>query len=235
MTAPTNGAAGIIPAVLHTYMRFTPGASDADASGSCWWVGPSGSWSNGTPRSPELRWGCQGEVGSACAMAAAGLCEVLGGTPAQVENAAEIGIEHNLGLTCDPVGGLVQIPCIERNAVAAVKAISAAQLALHGDGSHRVSLDQVIATLRQTGGGHAVRVQGDLPGGRSRRQRRRLLTSPRLDELPSPPVADSNLRIVTRLRADELSGVVVLLNASAATLISVLAARASAARCSAPV
>ena len=95
--------------------------------------------------------GCQGEVGSACAMAAGGLCEVLGGTPPQVENAAEIGIEHNLGLTCDPVGGLVQIPCIERNAIASVKAINAARLAMHGDGSHRVSLDKVIETMRQTG------------------------------------------------------------------------------------
>ncbi|TAK92826.1 MAG: L-serine ammonia-lyase, partial [Aquabacterium sp.] len=95
--------------------------------------------------------GCQGEVGVACSIAAAGLCAVLGGTPAQIENAAEIGMEHHLGLTCDPVGGLVQIPCIERNAIAAVKAINAARLALHGDGSHRVSLDKVIQTMRETG------------------------------------------------------------------------------------
>ena len=95
--------------------------------------------------------GCQGEVGSACAMAAAGLAQVLGGTPAQVENAAEIGLEHNLGLTCDPIGGLVQVPCIERNAMAAVKAINAAQLALNGDGTHRVTLDQAIRTMRDTG------------------------------------------------------------------------------------
>ncbi|GAY10996.1 L-serine ammonia-lyase [Pseudonocardia sp. N23] len=151
VTAPTNGAAGIIPAVLHTYMRFTPGASDADAVRFLLAGGAIGLLVKRHASISGAEMGCQGEVGSACAMAAAGLCEVLGGTPAQVENAAEIGIEHNLGLTCDPVGGLVQIPCIERNAVAAVKAISAAQLALHGDGSHRVSLDQVIATLRQTG------------------------------------------------------------------------------------
>jgi L-serine dehydratase len=121
VTAPTNGAAGIVPAVLHYYVKFVPGADD---DGVIRFLLISGA---------EV--GCQGEVGSACSMAAAGLCEVLGGTPAQVENAAEVGIEHNLGLTCDPVGGLVQIPCIERNAIASVKAINAARLALHGDGS----------------------------------------------------------------------------------------------------
>ncbi|UVJ40475.1 L-serine ammonia-lyase [Arthrobacter sp. CJ23] len=151
VTAPTNGAAGIVPAVLHYYTKFVPGADDdgvvrfllaAAAVGILFKI-------NASISGAEV--GCQGEVGSACSMAAAGLCEVLGGTPAQVENAAEVGIEHNLGLTCDPVGGLVQIPCIERNAIASVKAINAARLALHGDGSHKVSLDKAIKTMRETG------------------------------------------------------------------------------------
>lgn len=151
VTAPTNGAAGIVPAVLHYYVKFVPGANDdgvirfllaAAAVGILFKI-------NASISGAEV--GCQGEVGSACSMAAAGLCEVLGGTPAQVENAAEVGIEHNLGLTCDPVGGLVQIPCIERNAIASVKAINAARLALHGDGSHKVSLDKAIKTMRETG------------------------------------------------------------------------------------
>jgi L-serine dehydratase len=151
VTAPTNGAAGIIPAVLHYYMRFVPGATDdavirflltASAIGMLF-------KSNASISGAEV--GCQGEVGSACSMAAAGLAEVLGATPAQVENAAEIGIEHNLGLTCDPIGGLVQIPCIERNAMASTKAINAARMALRGDGTHHVSLDQAIATMRETG------------------------------------------------------------------------------------
>ncbi|THJ66542.1 L-serine ammonia-lyase [Arthrobacter echini] len=151
VTAPTNGAAGIIPAVLHYYTKFVPGADDdgvvrflltAAAVGILFKL-------NASISGAEV--GCQGEVGSACSMAAAGLCEVIGGTPAQVENAAEVGIEHNLGLTCDPVGGLVQIPCIERNAIASVKAINAARLALHGDGSHKVSLDKAIKTMRETG------------------------------------------------------------------------------------
>ncbi len=151
VTAPTNGAAGIVPAVLHYYTKFVPGANDdgvvrfllaAAAVGILFKI-------NASISGAEV--GCQGEVGSACSMAAAGLCEVLGGTPAQVENAAEVGIEHNLGLTCDPVGGLVQIPCIERNAIASVKAINAARLALHGDGSHKVSLDKAIKTMRETG------------------------------------------------------------------------------------
>ncbi len=151
VTAPTNGAAGIIPAVLHYYTKFVPGADDdgvvtflltAAAVGILFKL-------NASISGAEV--GCQGEVGSACSMAAAGLCEVLGGTPAQVENAAEVGIEHNLGLTCDPVGGLVQIPCIERNAIASVKAINAARLSLHGDGSHKVSLDKAIKTMRETG------------------------------------------------------------------------------------
>ncbi|MBM9468579.1 L-serine ammonia-lyase [Nakamurella leprariae] len=151
VTAPTNGAAGIIPAVLHHYVRSVPGADDdgvvrflltAAAIGILFKV-------NASISGAEV--GCQGEVGSACAMAAGALCEVLGGTPEQVENAAEVGIEHNLGLTCDPVGGLVQVPCIERNAVASVKAINAARLARHGDGTHRVTLDQAIRTMRDTG------------------------------------------------------------------------------------
>jgi len=151
VTAPTNGAAGIIPAVLHYYMRFISGASDdmvvrflltAAAIGILY-------KKNASISGAEV--GCQGEVGSACSMAAGALAEVLGGTPSQVENAAEIGMEHNLGLTCDPVGGLVQVPCIERNAMAAVKAIHAARMALRGDGSHFVSLDKVILTMRKTG------------------------------------------------------------------------------------
>ncbi|GAA1858003.1 L-serine ammonia-lyase [Brevibacterium marinum] len=169
VTAPTNGAAGIIPAVLHYMDRFVVGdvdAVNAEASGSLAEAGRASDDAvvtflltagaigllfkrNASISGAEV--GCQGEVGSACAMAAAGLCAVLGGTPEQVENAAEIGLEHNLGLTCDPVGGLVQVPCIERNAIASVKAINAARLAMHGDGSHRVSLDQAIETMRQTG------------------------------------------------------------------------------------
>jgi L-serine dehydratase len=151
VTAPTNGAAGIVPAVAHYYLRFVPGASiegirkyllTATAIGSLFKANASISGAEG---------GCQAEVGSACAMAAGALCAVLGGTPRQVENAAEIAMEHHLGLTCDPVGGLVQIPCIERNAIASSTAVSAARLALHGDGSHLVSLDTVIETMRQTG------------------------------------------------------------------------------------
>lgn len=151
VTAPTNGAAGIIPAVLHYYHRFCPGASDdgtvrflltAAAIGTLFKI-------NASISGAEV--GCQGEVGSACSMAAGGLAEVLGGTPEQVENAAEIGMEHNLGLTCDPIGGLVQVPCIERNAMGAVKAINAARLAMRGDGKHFVSLDKVIKTMRETG------------------------------------------------------------------------------------
>ena len=151
VTAPTNGAAGIVPAVAHYYLRFVPGSSlegirqyllTATAIGSLFKANASISGAEG---------GCQAEVGSACAMAAGALCAVLGGTPRQVENAAEIAMEHHLGLTCDPVGGLVQIPCIERNAIASSTAVSAARLALHGDGRHLVSLDTVIETMRQTG------------------------------------------------------------------------------------
>jgi len=151
VTAPTNGAAGIIPAVLHYYSRFVPGASDDGAVRFLLAAGAVGRLFKENASISGAEVGCQGEVGSACAMAAAGLTEVLGGSPAQVENAAEIGMEHNLGLTCDPVGGLVQVPCIERNAMAAVKAINAARLALKGDGEHFVSLDKVIRTMRITG------------------------------------------------------------------------------------
>jgi L-serine dehydratase len=151
VTAPTNGAAGIVPAVLHYYNHFVPGADDDGVVRFLLTAGAVGVLLKENASISGAEVGCQGEVGSACSMAAAGLAEVLGGTPEQVENAAEIAMEHNLGLTCDPVGGLVQIPCIERNAIASVKAITAARMALHGDGAHHVSLDKVIATMRETG------------------------------------------------------------------------------------
>ena len=151
VTAPTNGAAGIVPAVLHYWRRFVHGSSDAGVVDFLLTAGAIGLLYKENASISGAEVGCQGEVGVACSMAAAGLCAVLGGTPAQVENAAEIGMEHHLGLTCDPVGGLVQIPCIERNAIAAVKAINAARMALRGDGTHHVSLDKVIKTMRETG------------------------------------------------------------------------------------
>ncbi len=151
VTAPTNGAAGIIPAVLHYYDRFVSGASPEGIQTFFLAAAAVGSLIKRNASISGAEVGCQGEVGSACAMAAAGLAAALGATNAQVENAAEIGLEHNLGLTCDPIAGLVQIPCIERNALASVKAINAARLAMHGDGSHLVSLDQVIRTMRDTG------------------------------------------------------------------------------------
>jgi len=156
VTAPTNGAAGIIPAVLHYWVRFVAGGRSAaeveDGIVRFLLTGAAiGILAKTNASISGAEVGCQGEVGSACAMAAGALCEVLGGSPAQVENAAEVGIEHNLGLTCDPVGGLVQIPCIERNAIASVKAINAARLAIHGDGSHKVSLDKALKTMRETG------------------------------------------------------------------------------------
>jgi L-serine dehydratase len=151
VTAPTNGAAGIIPAVGHYYLRFVPGAGRAGLREFLLTAAAIGSLCKTNASISGAEAGCQGEVGSACAMAAGALCAVLGGSPHQVENAAEIAMEHHLGLTCDPVGGLVQIPCIERNAIAASTAVSAARLALHGDGTHRVSLDTVIETMRQTG------------------------------------------------------------------------------------
>lgn len=151
VTAPTNGAAGIIPAVLHYYMRFCPGADEDGAVDFLLTAAAVGLLFKRNASISGAEVGCQGEVGSACSMAAAGLTEVLGGTPQQAENAAEIAMEHNLGLTCDPIGGLVQIPCIERNAMASIKAINASRLALRGDGRHFVSLDKVIATMRATG------------------------------------------------------------------------------------
>jgi L-serine dehydratase len=151
VTAPTNGAAGILPAVLHYYVRFVPGASDDSVVRFLLTAAAIGVLYKENASISGAEVGCQGEVGSACSMAAGALCEVLGGTPLQAENAAEIGMEHNLGLTCDPIGGLVQVPCIERNAMAAVKAINAARIALRGDGQHIVSLDKVIKTMRETG------------------------------------------------------------------------------------
>ena len=151
VTAPTNGAAGIVPAVLHYYMRFVPGANLEGVERFLLTAAAIGILYKENASISGAEVGCQGEVGVACSMAAGALCEVLGGTPQQVENAAEIGMEHNLGLTCDPVGGLVQVPCIERNAMGSVKAINAARLALRGDGHHFISLDKVIRTMRQTG------------------------------------------------------------------------------------
>lgn len=151
VTAPTNGAAGIVPAVLAYYLKFEPDACDQDIVNFLLAAGAIGILCKKNASISGAEVGCQGEVGSACAMAAAGLADVLGGSPKQVENAAEIGLEHNLGLTCDPIAGLVQVPCIERNAIASVKAINAARMALHGDGDHFVSLDKVIRTMRDTG------------------------------------------------------------------------------------
>ena len=151
VTAPTNGAAGIIPALLHYYMRFVPGADEDGVVRFLLTAAAIGILYKENASISGAEVGCQGEVGVACSMGAGALCEVLGGTPQQVENAAEIGMEHNLGLTCDPVGGLVQVPCIERNAMGAVKAINAARMALRGDGRHFISLDKVIRTMRQTG------------------------------------------------------------------------------------
>jgi len=151
VTAPTNGAAGIIPAVMHYYQRFVDGADEEGILRFLLTAAAIGILYKQNASISGAEMGCQGEVGVACSMAAGGLVSAMQGSDAQIENAAEIGMEHNLGLTCDPVGGLVQIPCIERNAMGAVKAINAARLAMHGDGQHRVSLDQVISTMRQTG------------------------------------------------------------------------------------
>ncbi|MGR9116375.1 MAG: L-serine ammonia-lyase [Gammaproteobacteria bacterium] len=165
VTAPTNGAAGIIPAVMHYYWRFFKGANE---DGIVRFLLTAGAIAilykeNASLSGAEV--GCQGEVGVACSMAAGALAEVLGGTPEQVENAAEIGMEHNLGLTCDPVGGLVQVPCIERNAMGSVKAINAARIALRGDGSHFVSLDKVIKTMRDTGADMKTKYKETSRGG----------------------------------------------------------------------
>jgi L-serine dehydratase len=165
VTAPTNGAAGIVPAVLHYYTRFVPGASDAGVIDFLLTAAAIGILYKENASISGAEVGCQGEVGVACSMAAAALCAVMGGVPEQVENAAEIGMEHHLGLTCDPVGGLVQIPCIERNAIASVKAINAARMALRGDGSHFVSLDKVIKTMRETGADMKTKYKETARGG----------------------------------------------------------------------
>ncbi|MBF9067399.1 L-serine ammonia-lyase [Streptacidiphilus fuscans] len=165
VTAPTNGAAGIIPAVLHYYLNFIPGADEDGIVRFLLAAGAVGMLFKENASISGAEVGCQGEVGSACSMAAGGLAEVLGGTPEQVENAAEIGIEHNLGLTCDPVGGLVQIPCIERNGMAAVKAVTAARMALRGDGRHHVSLDKAIKTMKETGADMKVKYKETSRGG----------------------------------------------------------------------
>ena len=165
VTAPTNGAAGIIPAVLHYYMNFVPGADEEGVVRFMLAAGAIGMLFKENASISGAEVGCQGEVGSACSMAAGALAEVLGGSPEQVENAAEIGMEHNLGLTCDPVGGLVQIPCIERNGMAAVKAVTAARMAMRGDGSHKVSLDKVIKTMKETGADMSVKYKETARGG----------------------------------------------------------------------
>ena len=165
VTAPTNGAAGIIPAVLQYYVRFVPDADDAGVVDFLLTAAAIGILYKENASISGAEVGCQGEVGVACSMAAGALCAVMGGTPAQAENAAEIGMEHHLGLTCDPVGGLVQIPCIERNAIASVKAINAARMALHGDGTHHVSLDQVIKTMRETGADMKTKYKETARGG----------------------------------------------------------------------
>ncbi|MEA5053279.1 MAG: L-serine ammonia-lyase [Propionicimonas sp.] len=165
VTAPTNGAAGVIPAVLEYYTRFVPGAGDRGVIRFLLTAGGIGAIIKEQASISGAEVGCQGEIGAACSMAAAGMAAVMGGTPAQVENAAEIGMEHNLGLTCDPVGGLVQIPCIERNAIAAVKAITAARTALRGDGTHIVSFDNVLKTMRQTGKDMSIKYKETARGG----------------------------------------------------------------------
>ena len=165
VTAPTNGAAGIIPAVLHYYTRFVAGAGEAGVIDFLLTAGAIGMLYKENASISGAEVGCQGEVGVACSMAAGALAAVMGGTPAQVENAAEIGMEHHLGLTCDPVGGLVQIPCIERNAIASVKALNAARMALRGDGTHHVSLDKVIKTMRETGADMMTKYKETARGG----------------------------------------------------------------------
>ena len=165
VTAPTNGAAGIIPAVLSYYHRFTPDPDDEGTARFLLTAAAIGGLYKMNASISGAEVGCQGEVGVACSMAAGGLAEVMGGTPEQICNAAEIGMEHNLGLTCDPWGGLVQVPCIERNAMGAVKAINAARLALSGDGSHKVSLDKVIETMRRTGADMSSKYKETARGG----------------------------------------------------------------------
>ncbi|CAB3805872.1 L-serine ammonia-lyase [Paraburkholderia fynbosensis] len=165
VTAPTNGAAGVLPAVLHYYVKFMHASSDAGIVDFLLTAAAIGIIYKETASISGAEVGCQGEVGVACSMAAAALAAVMGGTPAQVENAAEIGMEHNLGMTCDPVGGLVQIPCIERNAMGAIKAINAARMAMKGDGQHYVSLDNVIKTMRETGADMKTKYKETSRGG----------------------------------------------------------------------
>jgi L-serine dehydratase len=165
VTAPTNGSAGILPAVLHYYTRFCPTATDEGVFRFLLTAGAIGMLYKQNASISGAEVGCQGEVGVACSMAAAGLTEVLGGTVEQVENAAEIAIEHNLGLTCDPVCGLVQIPCIERNAMGAIKALIASRLALRGDGQHHISLDTAIVAMRQTGADMSRKYKETSQGG----------------------------------------------------------------------
>jgi L-serine dehydratase len=165
VTAPTNGAAGIVPAVMHYYTRFVPGATEEGVIRFLLTAGAIGILYKENASISGAEVGCQGEVGVACSMAAGALTEVMGGTPEQAENAAEIGMEHNLGLTCDPVGGLVQVPCIERNAMGSVKAINAARMALAGDGKHFVSLDRVIKTMRETGADMKTKYKETARGG----------------------------------------------------------------------
>ena len=165
VTAPTNGAAGIVPAVLHYYHRFVPGANDDGVVRFLLCAAAIGILYKENASISGAEVGCQGEVGVACSMAAGALTEVMGGTPEQVENAAEIGMEHNLGLTCDPIGGLVQVPCIERNAMGSIKAINASRMALRGNGHHYVSLDKVIKTMRETGADMKIKYKETARGG----------------------------------------------------------------------
>ena len=165
VTAPTNGAAGIVPAVLHYYHRFYSAANDDGIVRFLLCAAAIGILYKENASISGAEVGCQGEVGVACSMAAGALAEVMGGTPAQVENAAEIGMEHNLGLTCDPIGGLVQVPCIERNAMGSIKAINASRMALRGDGKHYVSLDKVIKTMRETGADMKIKYKETARGG----------------------------------------------------------------------
>jgi L-serine dehydratase len=165
VTAPTNGAAGIVPALMHYYSRFVHGANDAGIVDFLLTAGAIGFLYKENASISGAEVGCQGEVGVACSMAAAALTAVLGGSPRHVENAAEIAMEHHLGLTCDPVGGLVQIPCIERNAIGAAKAINVARMAMRGDGTHYVSLDKVIKTMRETGADMKTKYKETSRGG----------------------------------------------------------------------
>ncbi|HNZ92490.1 MAG TPA: L-serine ammonia-lyase, partial [Acidovorax sp.] len=165
VTAPTNGAAGVLPAVLNYYVHFLPGANEDGIATFLLTAGAIGILYKENASLSGAEVGCQGEVGVACSMAAGALAAVMGGSPEQIENAAEIGMEHNLGMTCDPVGGLVQIPCIERNAMGAIKAINAARMALRGDGQHVVSLDKVIKTMMQTGADMKAKYKETSRGG----------------------------------------------------------------------